>query len=399
MTKLLKNSLKNERFKLAEEKNEKSFFYSITSTFVMFSFAFVSCKMQNLLCYSPDENNSSIITSKLGEFKKTGLLDSFYNNYARASVNEFEVENSDIQYFIDNSDECIAEILKEPDGNKSLAVLNAIYSESTVGDIYNAMNNLSSDLANEYESSLVQLYNEQINDEARYATNINTIRDVNIRFIPDSNLNRSADLSNSFTWGAVSGYIAASAGAIAGLLMWKYGGFWTRIAGLVAGGVGIAAMTTFIVIWQKSPDWKCFQNFCVTAFNFAKHVLNTYKNMSDSEKAKIFLDSFSKSLQEYVAQNSEVAGNIKEILLYIDKNYCEFGSVLEAIKGCIDCYNRNTDFFAKTTSIGASTAAVGVVAFCTCFCALVKGWISSISSLIPEWLTINGSVFVLSFCW
>lgn len=215
---------------------KKSFFYSITSTFVMFSFAFVSCKMQNLLCYSPDENNSSIITSKLGEFKKTGLLDSFYNNYARASVNEFEVENSDIQYFIDNSDECIAEILKEPDGNKSLAVLNAIYSESTVGDIYNAMNNLSSDLANEYESS-------------------------------------------------------------------------------------------------------------------------------------------------------------------IDKNYCEFGSVLEAIKGCIDCYNRNTDFFAKTTSIGASTAAVGVVAFCTGFCALVKGWISSISSLIPEWLTINGSGFVLSFCW
>lgn len=342
-------------------------------------------------------SSNQIIVNKITEFKQKGLLDYIYNDSSRSVIDDnSDVDYKNLKYFVDNTEECIVEILQEENGEKSLAVLNTIYAEKTVGEVYDAMEALSPELATEYENALVNIYNEEINDNARSINNISNLRDIKINFTPFESTSRAVDLSKSFNWGTVSGYLAASAGAIAGFLLWKYGGFWTRIGGIVAAGVGVSTMSVIMVVWQKSSDWKIFQNFCTSIYESVSECVDIYKNLSDSEKAQKFLEILYEKLKNYIEENPDAATQVDELLSYIDKNYTKFANLAEATKSCISYYSSNTYLIPKILSVTAATVAVGAVAYATGFTGMIKGWISSLTNLIPKWLVISGNGFSIN---
>lgn len=79
-------------------------------------------------------------------------MDYIYNDSSRSVVDDnSDIDYENLKYFVDNTEECIAEILQEENGEKSIVVLNTIYAEKTVGEVYDAMEALSPELATEYE--------------------------------------------------------------------------------------------------------------------------------------------------------------------------------------------------------------------------------------------------------
>lgn len=379
---------------------KQTLFYQITALGLLSSFVYVSCMQNAISSVELQKNISSsnqIIVNKITEFKQKGLLDYIYNDSSRSVIDDnSDVDYKNLKYFVDNTEECIVEILQEENGEKSLAVLNTIYAEKTVGEVYDAMEALSPELATEYENALVNIYNEEINDNARSINNISNLRDIKINFTPFESTSRAVDLSKSFNWGTVSGYLAASAGAIAGFLLWKYGGFWTRIGGIVAAGVGVSTMSVIMVVWQKSSDWKIFQNFCTSIYESVSECVDIYKNLSDSEKAQKFLEILYEKLKNYIEENPDAATQVDELLSYIDKNYTKFANLAEATKSCISYYSSNTYLIPKILSVTAATVAVGAVAYATGFTGMIKGWISSLTNLIPKWLVISGNGFSIN---
>lgn len=378
---------------------KKNHFYQFIAISILPCITFFSCNMQNFFSISKTETenySNYLIVNKVNDFKQKGMLDFLYNTNARVAITDDELNYDELRYFVENTEECVSEILKEDNGEKSLAVLNAIYGEQTVGDIYNAMSDLSSELANEYESTLVNIYNEKISDNSRCINNISNLKDLKIDF-DFTDTARTIDFSESFTWGYVTGYVASSAATIAGLLMWRFGKLWTKVAGLVAAGIGVTSMSTIIVMWQSSTDWKTFQNFCIALYKSTNECYEIYQNCKDEEKAKQFLEILSTKLENYIKQNPESAHQLNKILSYIDENYVNFSNITDTIKSCLEYYNNNTSFFGKVVTVTVATTAVAGVAWGTGFVSLVKGWISSLSNLIPEWLIITGNGFSLKF--
>lgn len=377
-------------------------FYRVMAFILLTSFVYVSC-MQNVISsvelQKDISSENQIIVKKVTEFKRNGLLDYMYNESCRVVVdseNDSDIDYEKLRYFVENTEDCVSEILKEEDGEKSIVVLNAIYGEKTIGDVYDAMENLSSELATEYENALIEVFNEDISGNARCISDISTLRDIKINFTPFESTSRAVDLSKSFNWGTVNGYIAASAAAIAGFLLWHYGGFWTRIGGLVAAGVGVSTMAVIMAVWQKSSDWKIFQNFCTSIYTSVTECVNIYKTFSDSEKAQKFLEILYEKLRKYVEENPEAITQIDVLLSYIDQNYTKFSTTFDAIKSFWNYYNDNSDFATKMNLIIISTSGVAFVAYGTGFVGIIKGWFSSFSNLIPSWLTVTSNGFSIS---
>lgn len=363
---------------------------------IFISFCFSSCS--NLFIMQEDKKKSeTIIGEKLQIFKEKGLLDSvLLNNCARSLEVDSKSVEEEINFFINNTDSCIEKIQNSKNGDKEIAILNSIYAENTIGEIYDSMLDFSNDLANEYETAIVALYNESVADSARFISNISTIRNIKSSFCVYEDSSRKADLSKSFSWGCVSGYVAASAGTIAGLLMWHYGGFWTRIAGLVVGGVGVATMATFYVIWQNSSEWLLFQSVCEATYNFVIKTNALFSNLTDKEKAQQFLNKAAESIVNYAKNNPQIASECDVLLKFIDDKYFKVRSFTEAWGSLITFFNDNTDYFGKTATVLTSTVAVGAVAWGTGFTGIVNGWIDTVKGLIPEWLTIRKDGFDIS---
>lgn len=192
-------------------------FYRVMAFILLTSFVYVSC-MQNVISsvelQKDISSENQIIVKKVTEFKRNGLLDYMYNESCRVVVdfeNDSDIDYEKLRYFVENTEDCVSEILKEEDGEKSIVVLNAIYGEKTIGDVYDAMENLSLELATEYENALIEVFNEDISGNARCISDISTLRDIKINFTPFESTSRAVDLSKSFNWGTVNGYIAASA--------------------------------------------------------------------------------------------------------------------------------------------------------------------------------------------
>lgn len=380
-------------------------FYRVMAFILLTSFVYVSC-MQNVISsvelQKDISSENQIIVKKVTEFKRNGLLDYMYNESCRVVVdseNDSDIDYEKLRYFVENTEDCVSEILKEEDGEKSIVVLNAIYGEKTIGDVYDAMENLSSELATEYENALIEVFNEDISGNARCISDISTLRDIKINFTPFESTSRAVDLSKSFNWGTVNGYIAASAAAIAGFLLWHYGGFWTRIGGLVAAGVGVSTMAVIMAVWQKSSDWKIFQNFCTSIYTSVTECVNIYKTFSDSEKAQKFLEILYEKLRKYVEENPEAITQIDVLLSYIDQNYTKFANLAEASNSCVSYYISNICLIKKVVSVTTATVAVCGVAYATGFLATIKGFISSISNLIPKWLVISGNSLSINLVW
>lgn len=377
---------------------KKNQFYQFIAIAILPCITFFSCNMQNFFYISELEtnnysNSNYLIVNKINEFKQKGMLDYLYNTNTRVAITDDEFNYDELKYFVENTEECVSEILKEDDGEKSIAVLNAIYGEQTVGDIYNAMADLSSELANEYESTLINIYNEKINDSSRCINSILNLKDLKINF-DFTAITRTIDFSESFTWGYVTGYVASSAATIAGLLMWRFGKLWTRVAGFVAAGIGVTSMSAIMLMWQSSTDWKTFQNFCLALYKSVNECYEIYQNCKDEEKAKQFLAILSTKLENYIKQNPESAHQLNKILSYIDENYANFSNMADTAKSCLEYYNNNTSFIGKLVTV---TVAKTGVAWGTGFVSLVKNWVSSFTNLIPEWLIITGNGFSLKF--
>lgn len=367
--------------------NKKSISNKIICSLVLLSFMSVSCNIHYPITIIDSESKSSnIIVSKIQDFKRNGLLDCFNSNNARYATTEDEL--NELDYFFNNTEECVLEIEKEKDGDKILEVLNLIYGEGSIGEVYDSMCSLSSELADEYEESMVNIYNETISENENSIDALQAIRNIKLSFCDDNSTCR-ADLSKSYNWTYVNTYIGASASAIAGLLMYKFGGFWTRIAGLVAGGAGITAMGTIMIIWQNSIDWQIVQNFGFSIFNTICSIITLKTNLSDKEKAKLFISEISSKLQAYTKQHPEAASQMNSLLAFLDRNYCNFQSLHKAIQEFFNCFDKDTNFAKKTVTITAATASVAAVAYGTGFSVLVNGWMAYLKGLIPEWLSIS----------
>ena len=362
---------------------------------ILLSFICVSCNTE-IIVYNQNKNeNNEIIVNKINIFKQNGLLDYLDDNVRAVCPEESTIEQ--MKYFVNNPEECINNIKKDEYGEKYLNILNAIYGESSIGEVYDAMYELSPSIANQYEESLISFSNSLDNDSTRTITDLSSIRDVNISFLYFSDkTSRKVDLSKSYNWGTVNGYVGAAAGAVAGFLMYKFGGFWTRIAGLVAGGVGVSAMGVIIGVWQYSTDWKIFQNLCISSYQTVKSIIDTKSFLSDKEKAKLFLSDLSRKLKEYLNKNPEAASQINSLLSFIDKNYYNFSGLLDAYKACFNHFNNNTEFAKKTVTVTTATVTVASASYLTGFSSVVNGWLKYLNDFIPDWLTITLDGIIIS---
>lgn len=119
----------------------------------------------------------------------------------------------------------------------------------------------------------------------------------------------------------------------------------------------------------------------------------------DSEKAQKFLEILYEKLRKYVEENPEAITQIDVLLSYIDQNYTKFANLAEASNSCVSYYISNICLIKKVVSVTTATVAVCGVAYATGFLATIKGFISSISNLIPKWLVISGNSLSINLVW
>ncbi len=355
----------------------------------MTSFTFVSCNFSSIIQDVKSDNSNYTITKKLLGFKEKGMLDNFYASSRSLDLSDEDLK--DVQFFIENSDKCITETLSQEGGKENIDLINCIYEEKTIGEVYDAMKEVSQDLADEYEKSLIDLTGSEVVEDSRSITCVEDIKDIKLCFDNESASSSRELVDGTYTWGTVAGYIGCSAAAIAGFLCYRFGFFpWVKIAGLIAAGVGVVGMGVFIVVWQKSEEWIVIQNFAKAVFEITSSFTDKTFN-SDEEKLQLFLDNMIAKTQSYIDNQSLYHQTYNDILIYLGTLYKDAKSMESAIQLFFTELFKWMDFTGKTISVIAATSAVVVAFMASGLYTQALALLEQIKAVVPSFIQIAGN--------
>jgi len=229
---------------------------------------------------------TTVISQRVGELKEAGLLDSLTSQNAR-SVNNLNLPNEEtakLNFFINNTDDALKEISESENGHIQLKLIEAIFLGGTVGEIADAMAEISEEMSNNYIEAISNIMNENlsensINARAVFSSSYTNVRDIRLAFFDEAKNNQNStraaygkDLSNStVTW-----YVGFCAATIAGVYAAGAVLPWVSIPGIVAAAAGAASITAQLIIWYSCTDLKNFINSIAGKdLNEANKILNS----------------------------------------------------------------------------------------------------------------------------
>jgi hypothetical protein len=173
---------------------------------------------------TPDVNRTSNVSQRIGELKDAGLFDSLLNGeVGRSAVNsDSEVGSEQIAYFINNTDDALAEIAQSENGDVQLRFINALFGDSTVGEIADIMAEISEDMSEEYLTTMEELalVTDTTDTQSRSvasAGNTN-VRNIRIGFYDENRpLSARGAYASNLNWDTVAWYGGFCASTIAGV--------------------------------------------------------------------------------------------------------------------------------------------------------------------------------------
>lgn len=199
-------------------------------------------------------SNNSDISLKITELKKNGLLDELILSASRNAISE---DDAEVLRFINNTDEVLEEIKNIENGDEEIAVIQALFTESSVEDFANAFAKIDSEKADDFLSYVNEnLQIETANENSRSAT---STKNLNILFNTSTNSSsQRAAYASDLEWSTIYWYTGFCAATIAGFYLASYGGFWTRIAGQIAATAGAVSMAIQLTKWSLCSELGSF---------------------------------------------------------------------------------------------------------------------------------------------
>ncbi len=216
----------------------------------------VGCKTEVLeLNQGTEKSCNSEIACNIQKMKNEGLLDQLI--LQGRSVNATE-EDKQIERFINDTDAVLNEIKNEEDGEIKIDMLNTLFCEGSIEDFSTSFEKINPEKAKEFTEFISKKNNLQENN---YRSAINK-KITNFSYYYGEK-SRGAYAAN-FDWDTIAWYSGFCAATVAGFYLASYGGFWTRIAGVVAAGAGAASMGVQLTKWVSCND---FYTFCSSLIN------------------------------------------------------------------------------------------------------------------------------------
>lgn len=336
------------------------------------------------------------IASKVYQLKSEGVFDGL-EDVSRSAIGLEEDGLTDEDFvelnsFISSPNSYLESRLDETVDEKELDLLYTIYSDATVGEVIQKMDAVSTEMAEEYETKISELY-ENLDDDARSA--VGGYKNIRLNLsLTDFDECRSSDKKSSFSWGSVAGYVGFAATATAGMAISKVFWWcpWVKYPALAVGIAGIVGMGVLIGVWISGSEFALFKNVVVETVQLATKIMNDYKNLSDADLRNKFLEEMSESLKSYLQSDPTNANNYKEILKWIDSQYLGIISFSDAMEKMIEFGLKDNEFGAKLSVASVSTFCVTVTCL-ACYGNAVVSFVSSawnkILGWIPSWLSIG----------
>ena len=214
-------------------------------TVMVLSALFLSCKneFEDEKIDNQFNKGTSVVAQNIKKIKDSGLLDNLISS-ARFTDDEYIA----VTNFINNTDEVLNQIKNSPNGEQDLEVIEALFTNTSVTDFKTSFEKISIEGAQKFSEYMSTSLNE-IQDDTTRCVDTGAIKLVYNTSSPDKGL--YADNMNWDTIGWYSGYCAST---IAGFCMFSYGGFWVKIAGVVAATAGSASMAVQLMKWNDCSD-------------------------------------------------------------------------------------------------------------------------------------------------
>lgn len=196
------------------------------------------------------------LSERIYSMKKAGLFDSILDRKARSAIGNDDIEFVD--RFINDTDNVLNEIAEEENGKEQLEVLNVLFNDGSAETFAEAFEKLDSEKAKEYldyiNTNLVREDESSISSRSVLSKS-----KINL-YYADSLLLSSARAAyaSNLEWSTIGWYTGFCASTIAGFYMISYGGFWTRIAGIVAATAGGISMGVQLTKWASCSDLLSF---------------------------------------------------------------------------------------------------------------------------------------------
>jgi hypothetical protein len=212
---------------------------------------------------------TSEISKRIGQLKEAGLLDSILETREGRSVADetSEVDYEQIAYFINNTDEALAEIAQSENGDVQINLINAMFNGGTVSEIAAIMAEISEDMATGFLNDVERNLGEYIdiadieNGAGRSVLPVNSAkRDIRLRFADETVANARGAYESNLDRDTIAWYggfcVATTAGVWAAKSIWP----WISIPGAVAAVAGAVSMSVQLVKWYNCTEFKGWIN-------------------------------------------------------------------------------------------------------------------------------------------
>lgn len=349
--------------------------------------------------YQKDQFVSNI-SQKFTLLNQNGYFNNIKDGSFKKSINKSEndpsyIDQSKMEILINTPEIALNEMGDEEKGYEKLDLTNTIVNEdSTAEDVYQKMNLIDPEMAEEYKTNLTQNIQkiERTNNIRISTENIIDFKKIKLKILPPPT-NTKGPFAKDFNLDTIYWYAGYCATTTAGLVLYRYRPFWswTKWVGLGIAIAGTAAMTGQLIIWYSStPEIIEFVNMTTHLYDLFIGVINC----STPDGAYKWLVNYIKNNYPNLCGKVDIV--FKKIINYFFAHYTNFYDFLNLYKNYI---SKDNVFVTKLGTVFLSTAAPALfaMAFCPALVQSIRNawnnFIKSIIYAIPGTtitITING---------
>jgi len=209
----------------------------------------------------------SDISNRIGNLKDAGLLDSLFAIDSNRSVTANEFDEEQVKYFVEHTDEALANIVLLEKGEIQIQLISALLSDSTVGEVADIMALLSEDMAEEYLLKVEEIINplgvlDDNNGTSRSIVPNNNIRNIRLRFYDNARINTASRgaYAADFNTDTIIWYTGFCAATVAGCVAASSWIPWVSIPGIVVAVAGGVSMGVQLTRWYTCTQLSSFVN-------------------------------------------------------------------------------------------------------------------------------------------
>jgi hypothetical protein len=207
----------------------------------------------------------SDISNRIGSLKDAGLLDSLLASGSNRNVTASEFNEEQVKYFIEHTDEALADIALLEKGEIQIQLISALLSDSTVGEVADIMALLSEDMAEEYLLKAEEIFSslailDDNNVTSRSIAPNNNVRNIRLGFydnVRNNTASRGAYAAD-FNTDTIIWYTGFCVATVAGCVAANSLIPWVAIPGVVVAVAGGVSMGVQLIRWYTCTQFSSF---------------------------------------------------------------------------------------------------------------------------------------------